>query len=94
VEKVKREIEMTSEQEKKKYDYIRNLYNASTRSNTGDLDMKSRQEKALEIRDLITQINARVSELEEDGFAVQFLGGTRRIKGLIKEVVVSKLTHL
>jgi len=56
--------------------------------------MKTRQDKANEIRDLITQINARVAELGEDGFTVAFLGGTRRIKGMLKEVVVSRMTHL
>jgi len=48
---------MTPGQEKKKYDHIRNIYNASTRSNTGDLDVKTRQEK----------FNSRYERVTESG---------------------------
>jgi len=62
--------------------------------------MKSRQKKALEIRDLITQVNARVAELEEDGYTISFqskplLGlGTRSILGKIYDVSITKSTIL
>jgi len=85
---------LTPEQEKKKYDYIRNIYNASTRnSNKGDLGMRSRQEKALEIRDLITKINAISAELQEDGFTVEF-HGVRTIRNRITEVSVERKQFL
>ncbi len=36
---------------------------------------KKRQDRANEIRDLITRVNALSAELKEDGFSVIFQGG-------------------
>jgi len=55
--------------------------------------MKTRQVIALEIRDLIAQINARVAELEEDGYKVLFVGN-KSIRGKIQRVVIDKTTNL
>jgi len=88
---------MNKQEEREKYDYIRNIYNASTKLNRGDLGMKTRQEIALEIRDLITQVNARVAELEEEGYSVSFLNGSQRYSkrtGKITEVVIEKTVKL
>ena len=76
------------------YDYIRNIYNASTRNSEGNMGLKTRQEKALEIRDLLKQVNARVAELEEDGYAVEFKGRMRKFKGFITDVIITKTTVL
>lgn len=53
--------------------------------------MKSRQIKALEVRDLITQVNARVAELREDGYKVEFIG---KKFGIIKDVKITKTVVL
>lgn len=53
------------------------------------MGMKSRQGKALELRDLITKVNAISAELREDGCSVSFkctLGG--RIKDLLIEKII------
>lgn len=62
--------------------------------------MKTRQEKALELRDLVTKINAIVAELEEDDCTVAFNGKmvyARRkqvIHGLIDKVEVERKYNL
>jgi len=62
--------------------------------------MKTRQEKALEIRDLITQVNARVAELEEEGCIVEFVGESipycisKSLKGMIKDVLIERTSKL
>jgi len=61
--------------------------------------MKSRQEKALEIRDLVKQINARVAELKEDGCTIEFVGSgmyshRKYINGLIKDVLIERISKL
>lgn len=61
--------------------------------------MKTRQEKANEIRDLITQINARVAELEEDGYSVELVGRFYRaaipvIHGLINDIRITRISKL
>ena len=62
--------------------------------------MKTRQEKALEIRDLITKINERVADLEEDGYIIYFSSkhvaglGIKSISGKIDKVKINKSTNL
>jgi len=85
---------MVESEERKKYDYIRNIYSASTGSSEGNMGMKTRQAKALEIRDLLKQVNARVAELEEEGYTVEFKGRMRKFKGFIQDVIISKTTIL
>ena len=58
------------------------------------MGIKTRQEKANEIRDLITQINARVAELEEDDCLTIFTGKGKRcrsnINGMIQNVYIER----
>jgi len=60
--------------------------------------MKSRQEKANEIRDLITQINARVAELQEDGYSVVFSIRDSQVAwdiiGKIRDVKITRVSSL
>ena len=58
------------------------------------MDMKTRQDKANEIRDLVTQINARVSELDEDGYEITFRGYNKTIVGKITDLSIEKITKL
>ena len=53
--------------------------------------MKTRQEKALELRDLVTKVNAISAELKEDGCFISFKGG---IKGHINDVIIEKKIKL
>jgi len=76
-------------------DFLCNLRN--TIFGTGDIyimGLRTRQQKALEIRDLLRQVNARVAELEEDGYEVSFKGKLRTFKGFIKDVIITKTTVL
>jgi len=54
--------------------------------------MKKRQDKANEIRDLVKRINARIAELEEDGYTVQFSGQNWR--GKINNVTIERTSKL
>jgi len=61
--------------------------------------MNTRQEKALEIRDLIKQVNARVAELKEDGCTIEFVGAgmhthRRHIQGRITDVIIERISKL
>ena len=56
--------------------------------------MKTRQKIANEIRDLITQVNARVAELEEEGYRTHFEGGMGVILNKITKVDVTKVIYL
>jgi len=62
--------------------------------------MKTRQEKALEIRDLVKQVNARVAELQEDGCTIRFKGvgmmyePIQYINGIIDDVKIERLSTL
>lgn len=65
------------------------------------MGMTTRQEKALELRDLVTKINAIVAELQEDDCTIVFSGTTKGryssysyIKGMIGEVVVERKYNL
>lgn len=64
------------------------------------MGMKTRQEKALDIKDYITKVNALVAELEEEGWEVMFHGkyiyaGSRRsIDGLISDVSIKRVQKL
>jgi len=86
-------MNLTKKEERDKYDYIRNIYSASTRVDN-DMGIKTRQAKALEIRDLLKQVNARVAELEEEGYTVEFKGRMRKFNGFIQDVIISKTTVL
>lgn len=66
--------------------------------------MKTRQKIANEIRDLVTQVNARVAELEEEGYSVGFCSKglidsrgnffPNTLEGLISEVKITKQIKL
>jgi len=60
------------------------------------MGIKTRQEKANEIRDLITQINGRISELREDGYRTTFtlgdVGGY--VFGKFTKVNIEKIVKL
>lgn len=58
---------------------------------TKEVPMKTRQQKADDIRDLVTQLNARIAELEEDGYKVLPVGG---LYGKINEINITKTTKL
>jgi len=91
-EKLSREGKLTEEEERLRYDYIRNIYNSSSRTNSkGDMGMKTRQSKSLEMRDLITRYNALCAELLEDGCQV-FLKSNK--KGMVIDFNVSKTINL
>ena len=55
------------------------------------MGIKTKQEKALELRDLIDKVNILSSELKEEGYTVVFKGGVR---GNIREVLVTKVIRL
>ncbi len=52
---------------------------------------KKRQDKANEIRDLITRVNAVSAELKEEGYTVIFRGGRF---GNIKDVQIHRVVKL
>ena len=54
--------------------------------------MKKRQEIANEIRDYVTKINARIAELEEQGYKVKF--GNLRWGGKLTHVSIEKIVKL
>ena len=61
--------------------------------------MKTRQEKANEIRDLIKQVNARTAELQEEGCTVSFNTVDERmyrtgIDGIINSVTIERVSKL
>lgn len=56
--------------------------------------MLTRQQKADEIRELITQVNARVAELEADGIEVVFNSHRVHITGQIKEIIIERTVQL